>query len=92
MTPENFKKLRLRTKLSPQKSAELVHISKRSWSRYEKGDRDVPEGIVHLFCLMTQITYPPNFDNHIITINTGNKSLVDTMVEGNKKAAAEDVE
>ena len=91
MTPGNLKKLRLRANLSPQQSANIVHISKRSWERYEAGDRDVPEGIVHLFCLMTQMEYPPKFSikNISIRINVGKRELSDIVAAGNKRAADE---
>jgi len=55
MKPEQLKKLRNDLGLSVNQAAVQVHIAPRSWARYEAGDRPIPNGIVHLFCLLNDI-------------------------------------
>jgi transcriptional regulator with XRE-family HTH domain len=40
-----------------EEAAEIVHVNVRTWQRFESGEKEIPEGIIHLFCLMTQIDY-----------------------------------
>ena len=51
MTHEHLKQLRKGAGLSQSKAADLVHVSQRSWARYESGDRHVPRGVLELFCM-----------------------------------------
>ena len=60
MKPEQLKQLRLSVDLSVTQAANQVHIADRSWRRYESGERPIPDGIVHLFCLINKIDYPPS--------------------------------
>lgn len=53
-----LKKLRKELGLSLANAALQVHVTPRTWARYEKGDRKIPEGIVHLFCNENNIEYP----------------------------------
>ena len=53
------KNVTIKTGLSVQQSAVQVHIAPRSWLRYEAGDRPIPDGIVHLFCLLNKIDPQP---------------------------------
>ena len=51
ITPEQLKSLRMEAGRSISESARDVHISDRSWQRYESGDRAIPDGVVELFCI-----------------------------------------
>ena len=57
MTRQELKTLRDKLGLSVAQAAEQVHVSRRTWERYESGDRHVPEAIVHLFCVVNRIGY-----------------------------------
>ena len=59
MKPEDLKKLRNNVGLSVAKAALQVHVTPRTWNRYEAGDRQIPEGVVELFCIKNGIVYPP---------------------------------
>lgn len=59
MTPEKLKETRTGLDLSLAQAANQVHITPRSWARYESGDRPIPEGVIHLFCLINELEYPP---------------------------------
>lgn len=63
MKPDELKKIRLWLGLSVAQAANQVHITDRSWRRYEKGDRQIPKAIVHLFCTINNLPYPPNVDS-----------------------------
>lgn len=63
MNKEELKQLRLSLGLSVAQAANQVHITDRSWRRYEKGDRSIPKAIVHLFCTINNLTYPPDVDS-----------------------------
>ena len=60
MTPEQMKELRKRLGLSISQAAKCVHVTDRSWLRYESGDRKIPDAIVHLFHVQNGLKYPPN--------------------------------
>jgi DNA-binding transcriptional regulator YiaG len=49
MTAAELKELRKTLGLSAAKAAAQVHVSERSWHRWEAGDRSIPESVVHLF-------------------------------------------
>ena len=57
MTKEQLKALRNELGLSVAKAAEQVHVTARSWSRYEAGTRAIPRAIVHLFCILNKLDY-----------------------------------
>ncbi len=59
MTKDELKALRNKLGLSVPEAALQVHITQRSWSRYEAGERKIPNGIIHLFCNQNNIEYPP---------------------------------
>lgn len=59
MTPEKLKALRKELGLSISQAAKCVHVTDRTWLRYEAGDRKIPEAVVHLFCLSNKAKYPP---------------------------------
>jgi transcriptional regulator with XRE-family HTH domain len=58
MSPEQLKQARADLGLSLSQAANQVHITPRSWARYESGDRPIPEGVIHLFCLVNGLEYP----------------------------------
>ncbi|HSH84364.1 MAG TPA: helix-turn-helix transcriptional regulator [Guyparkeria sp.] len=58
MKPEDVKKMRNAAGLSTEKAAKQVHVATRTWARYESGDRAIPNGVVHLFCLLNNL--PPD--------------------------------
>lgn len=58
MKPNHLHKLRIKIGLSVYEAAESVHVTTRSWYRYEDGTRQIPEAIVHLFCSLNNIKYP----------------------------------
>ena len=55
-----LKTLRKKLDLSLSQAANQVHVTPRSWARYEDGTRPIPDGIVHLFCIVNGIDYPPD--------------------------------
>lgn len=57
MKPDDLKKLRNKLGLSISQAAARVHVTPRTWARYEAGDRKIPEGVVHLFCVESNIEY-----------------------------------
>lgn len=57
MTRQELKGHRKRLGLSLSEAAAQVHVSPRTWARWEAGDRHLPEPIVHLFCVLNRIPY-----------------------------------
>ena len=57
MKPEELKALRNKLGLSVAKAAGQVHVTARSWSRYEDGTRPIPDGVIHLFCILNDLNY-----------------------------------
>ena len=57
MKPENLKKMRKDLGLSIADASAQVHVTPRTWARYESGDRSLPKGVVHLFCIQNEIEY-----------------------------------
>ena len=57
MQAENLKELRKNLGLSLADAASQVHVTPRTWARYEAGDRKLPEGVIHLFCIQNEIDY-----------------------------------
>ena len=49
MTHDELKQKRKAHGLSISKAARLVHVSDRTWLRYESGKQAIPEGVVELF-------------------------------------------
>ena len=49
MNHEDLKALRKQHGLSVTEAARLVHVSDRTWQRYEAGNQDIPGAIVELF-------------------------------------------
>lgn len=60
MKPEELKALRERLGLSTAKAAAQVHVTPRTWMRYEAGDRAIPESVVHLFSIVNKVKYSPD--------------------------------
>jgi len=58
MKKDELKSLRIKFGLSVSEAALQVHVTPRSWSRYESGERRIPEGVVHLFCIQNDVEYP----------------------------------
>jgi len=48
---------RKRLGLSLSQVAAQVHVSPRTWARYESGERHIPVAIIHLFCLVNRIKW-----------------------------------
>lgn len=40
-----------------EEAAAIVHVNVRTWQRFESGEKEIPEGVIHLFCLMAQLDY-----------------------------------
>jgi DNA-binding transcriptional regulator YiaG len=59
MNRHELKAHRKRLGLSLAQAATQVHVSPRTWARWESGDRHVPEAVVHLFCVINRIKYLP---------------------------------
>ena len=49
MDSEKLKELRKQHGLSQTEAAALVHVSQRTWARYESGAKSVPPCVVELF-------------------------------------------
>lgn len=58
MKPKQFKALRKKLGLSLAQAAEQIHVSPRTIARWESGERHLPEGVIHLFCLVNKVRYP----------------------------------
>ena len=58
MKAENLKELRKSIGLSLAEAAWQVHVTARSWARYESGERKTPKGVIELFCIKNDIDYP----------------------------------
>lgn len=52
MTRRRLRILRKRLGLSVAAAAAQVHVSIRTWFRWESGDLPVPDTAAHLFCLL----------------------------------------
>lgn len=59
MSPESVKEMRTKAGISIADAAKQVEVDRRTWQRYESGDREIPAGVVKLFCLLNRIDYPP---------------------------------
>jgi DNA-binding XRE family transcriptional regulator len=57
MDRHELKAHRKRLGLSLADAAAQVHVSPRTWANWESGDRHMPEGVVHLFCILNKIKY-----------------------------------
>ena len=57
MKPEELKSLRNKLGLSVAQASGQVHLTARSWSRYEDGTRKIPGAIIHLFCILNDLDY-----------------------------------
>jgi len=51
MDHSELKALRQKHGLSQSKAAALVHVTQRTWARYESGRQEIPAGVVELFCI-----------------------------------------
>lgn len=58
MSRKELRAHRKRLGLSVAKAAAQVHVSPRTWARWESGERHVPETAVHLFSALNGIPYP----------------------------------
>lgn len=59
MEYQKLKVLRKKLGLSLSQAAAQVHVTSRTWARYEAGDRSIPEGVIELFCVKNKVKYPP---------------------------------
>ena len=57
MTGPELKELRKQLGLSLNEAANQVHVSVRTWCRYEADEYKIPEGVVHLFCIQNNLKY-----------------------------------
>jgi len=57
MNRKQLKKLREELGLSQSEASRLVHVTQRTWARYEAGDRSIPAGVIELFCIKNNIKY-----------------------------------
>ena len=55
------KQVRQSLGLSVADAAKQVRIDRRSWQRYESGDRQPPDGLLELFCLKNGLDYSKTF-------------------------------
>ena len=51
MTPESIKRVRLAAGLTQTQAAELVHVTLRSWQRYEAGEKRIHPAMWELFLI-----------------------------------------
>jgi len=58
MSRQELRAHRKRLGLSVAKAAAQVHVSPRTWSRWESGERHVPETAIHLWSTLNGIPYP----------------------------------
>jgi DNA-binding transcriptional regulator YiaG len=55
-----LKSMRKRLNLSLAEAADQVHVTPRTWCRWEAGERKIPGSALELFCKKNRIKYPPN--------------------------------
>jgi len=58
MDGKQLKSIRENLGFSLAKASAQVHIHPRTWSRYEIGEKPIPEGIIELFCIKNKLKYP----------------------------------
>lgn len=58
MTADEIKTMRQSVGLSVSEAARSVQVAERTWRWYESGKREIPGGVVELFCLKHGIKYP----------------------------------
>lgn len=58
MIAKNLKALRNKHKLTQEQAARLVHVTLRTWTRYESGETAAPGSVLELFCLKLGEPYP----------------------------------
>lgn len=51
ITPEEIKRVRLASGLTQTQAAELVHVTLRSWQRYEAGEKRIHPAMWELFLI-----------------------------------------
>lgn len=51
ITPEEIKRVRLAAGLTQTQAAELVHVTLRSWQRYEAGEKRIHPAMWELFLI-----------------------------------------
>jgi DNA-binding transcriptional regulator YiaG len=54
MKPDELKRLRESHGLSIAKAARQVEVTPRTWTRWESGDRQIPDGAIKLFRLLNE--------------------------------------
>ncbi len=54
MRPDEIRKKRQELNLSQADCARIVHVSERSWRRWEVGDRKMPQAAWELFLIKTK--------------------------------------
>ena len=59
MTSSELKQMRHKHKLSVPEAARVVHVSERTWQRYESGQFNVPGAIAELFAIKIGETSSP---------------------------------
>ena len=52
MTRRRLRMMRKRLGLSVAQAASLVHVSRRTWTRWESGETRIPETASHLFSVL----------------------------------------
>jgi len=58
VTPKQLKKLRKKLGYSLATASSLVHVTPRTWARYESGDSPISETVIHLFAVLNGLEYP----------------------------------
>ena len=53
VTPENIKKARLKAGQTVAQAAEIVHVSRDAWHRWERGNRKMPLASFELYLFIT---------------------------------------
>lgn len=57
MTPRRLRSARKKLGLSVARAAAQVHVTPRSWIRYESGETPVPDTVAHLFCMLNGLPF-----------------------------------
>jgi len=57
MDHKELKALRQTHRLSQSQAAALVHVTPRTWTRYESGKWQIPDGVVELFCIKIGVPF-----------------------------------
>jgi DNA-binding transcriptional regulator YiaG len=58
-TPQEVRAAREAAGLTQETAGERIHATLRGWQDWEYGNRRMHPAFFHLFCILSNLTYPP---------------------------------